>query len=74
MGVKSTLKEKISRYDWNSTRFRTTANSLYCIKASYYIMNKTLFAFSVMVDDDSALLALLGVLVCVCDGYVIVEF
>ncbi len=68
MEVKSTLKEKMSRYDWISTRFRTTANSFYCIKASYYVMNKTLFAFSVMVDDDSALLALLCVcvLMCVC--------
>ena len=57
-----------------------TANSFHCIKASYYIMNKTLFAFSVTVDDDSALLALLcvcvsvHVCVCVCDGCVIVEF
>lgn len=45
-----------------------TANVFYCIKDFYYIVNKTLFAFSVTVEDDSALC------VCTCDGCVIVEF
>lgn len=67
MDVKSSLKKKMSRYDWISTRCKMTANSFYRIKASYYIMNKTLFAFSVMLDDDSAPLALLCSCLCVCE-------
>lgn len=36
----------------------------YLIKVFYCIRNKTLFAFSVIIEDDSALLALLCVCAC----------
>lgn len=45
MGVKSRLKDKMSRLDWIYTRFCKTANCFYCLKASYYIRIKLYLLF-----------------------------